>query len=1167
MDLNEKQLQALDLDRHISLTAGAGTGKTRVLVERYLRALREGRAGISGILALTFTEKAAAEMKIRLRRSFAEIIAAARPGDEARAWEEQLEQFRNPCISTFHSLCSSLLREFPIEAGVDPSFEVLDEAGAALLRAECLDTFIERKDRAADPDLAALSRLWNRRQVANTLQSLLGRRHAALSWAARAGAMSPEQMEAHIQTLAREFADGMGTAGRCRDLLQRLEAFHCSDPTDKLYGTAEAVRAALEDTAHGGSLDLEPLLAVNLQIGSSKKWDDIKGVKAVLGECRDLARELAAFQFTAKDRIAARAAISLARLFTGYMEEYARRKGAGALLDFDDLEQCALDLLEGNEAIRRALRDRFRYILIDEFQDTNDIQWRILRLLAADESSGSLSSNTFVVGDEKQSIYAFRGANVAVFDRARTDIVQSNRGGGRIEMDICYRSREGLIRFFNTIFPHVFAAAPDDGGETQIEYFPIECRREDHGGDAAVEFLVSEDPAQEESEGEPVDDAAAVARRIRMLAREGYAYRDIAVLFAARTKLDDYKEALRDEGVPFRTVGGFGFFECREVLDLLGIVNFLAHPGDNLNLLTALRSLPVGLSDEDLLALSHEPGSCLWRRLEGAAGNPALPGAERIAAAHALLHRWLGAAGRAPLGDLLRGICRDTGLAGALAATEHPAQARLNVEKLISMARDYESREDAGVHGFAAWLETQIASGVREPEAAVAADGQDAVQLMTIHASKGLEFRAVIIPQTGGKTRQGASESLLLGETRPGVFEAGFTVPDPDADFESNSSAIRNMIKSVLRRRERDEFKRLLYVACTRARDKLVLAGVRRAALDAMGAPNGKAPARWDEITAAALAAAGMPDPEAAGVAVFSQNDLEAGRTERPEQTPLHAQRKTRALLDRKPATGTSERLRWLAPLERDALEPMPFSVREIVSFAQSPDEYLRSHVLGVPPDWDFGAPAGAGAGMSPLTRGSVVHKAFELLPQIPPGKEWEAIETILTNHGVHDPEARRAFTDHYAPLVSRFRATPEGRAAAGPDALREMPFMIRIGRWRVRGVIDALFLDGASCRIVDYKTDRISKNQVLDKTMSYRLQLELYALAALQSAPGAERVLASLYFVEPDAFGAEVLVERGDAPEIMGRVAAMLEEMHALHLACEQGGRSPGAAERRENA
>ncbi|MFA6049566.1 MAG: UvrD-helicase domain-containing protein, partial [Candidatus Micrarchaeia archaeon] len=505
MELNENQKLALATDRHIAVTAGAGTGKTRVLVQRYADIVRSGGADIDNALALTFTEKAAAEMKNRVREELHKGLLAANGEKELRRAEQLFESFRDPHISTFHSFCAAALREFPIEAGVDPAFTILDEPRAAAGVEQALHDFLDEKNTAGDPDLRALAALWDRAAIAEKLRALNASRFPGRRWAERVARLSADQIENNYHELADKWMLAGGGRGAVQNLFDRLRACACHDDGDILAPAYYDALRFLQQLLDGADADFDSMAKITARGGKKDSWDDVKVIRSLLPEARALAAKLAAFRFGAKDAAAAQFARALARLHLAFLDRCEQSRGRGAALDFDDLEIKMLQLLEGAPAARLALRKRFRYVLIDEFQDTNDIQWEIIRKIAVDEK-GRIACNMFIVGDEKQSIYAFRGANVAVFDRARAAMDACNQaeglGAGRVPLDVCYRSHPALIRFFNTVFAGIFSAAPAEDFLTKIDYFNIEAGRGDNETDNGprVEFLLPRESAGRDPE-------------------------------------------------------------------------------------------------------------------------------------------------------------------------------------------------------------------------------------------------------------------------------------------------------------------------------------------------------------------------------------------------------------------------------------------------------------------------------------------------------------------------------------------------------------------------------------------------------------------------------------------------------------------------------------------
>lgn len=1183
--LNPSQLAALDAGRHISLTAGAGTGKTSVLVHRYLGIIEQGRAGVSGILALTFTEKAAAEMKIRVRRAIDDKISDAASKEQLLDWEKVLEDFREPRISTFHALCASMLREFPVRAGVDPAFKVLDESETRPLVEGTLDTFIEKKAAAGDERLSALASIWGRARIKGILSDLISARMFAAAWAEKYARMPAGEAVEHMKSVVDAWMAARIDRTVLGGFLNELQSIQCRDKNDLLAEHYFNALRTLDAVVNHNSNGLSPLLGILLRGGKSASWSDVKKVKAVLGACRDYTQSIGDIAFTAKDERAAAAACALSSLFIELLVSYRAAKGNGVLLDFDDLEEKTLFLLDSSPEVRAALNRRFKYVLVDEFQDTNEVQWSIIGKLAAPADGGRFSSNVFIVGDEKQSIYAFRGADVTIFDKARKTIDEANSNpGGRMELDTCYRSHPALLRFFNGIFPHIFRGAQTAEKESQISYTRLKTERRDEGpheeprieilklregklADAGTDSVVSEDAEPSSGGGE----AEMVALRIRHLAQQGIEisvkgeeasrklrYGDVAVLFRSRTRLDLYKEALKAQGIRFNILGGLGFYSCREVLDLINIIEMLAHPCNDISLAGVLRSPYVCISDEDLLAISMKTGKFFNEKLAAAAVDTSMPGRVRISTAYKRIEKWKGAAGRIRIGELLRRICADSGIFGIIAADPFPAQERLNIEKLIDMADRFERSGYCSISSFSDYLNEAIGLAAREAEAVAPGEDLDAVKLMTIHAAKGLEFPVVVIPGMSIKYSYGADESIYIGDIGAGEIEAGFTAPDPDNENSHKASALRGIIGAIRRKKTDEEYKRLFYVACTRARERLIFAGVRAELLSGKDEePSVKTEQRWDSMLAAALRSAGELEHPEDNIAIFDETEIITEcKPAKKASMGSFTETAEKILAAMGDSSSADDKMKYLAPLPRDAEDGMSFSVTEVVSFLNDKESYIMNYVMGVPAEWNkpvHGTSSAASKNaIDPMARGTIVHRVFEEYTSDEHETGEKLFARILNEAAVTGEASIKEFTAHYLPKLAAFAESDTGRAISSAEVYRELETTVLIGRWILTGAIDLAYKRDGEWRIIDYKTDRITASEIPEKAAYYKLQLQMYALALMKIIPGIERVSASIFYVEPGEMGETLIVKNDQTNEIEKYLTETFEEMESLHMGAE---------------
>ncbi len=848
MSFTDQQRKAIEtLDKNLIVVAGAGSGKTRVLVERFLYLLQVDESlPLNALVAITFTREAALEMRNRVRKSLEERM---QEGDNTARWSSLLAQMDSARIDTIHGLCATILRANAPEAGIDPRFEVLEPIEAATLLHDAIDEVLHQITEV-DFDLAQLFTEYDLRAVREVLSDpeLLSAPLAEL----------PDAPEALVEQWRNEWREMFEQERRLllnSDIV--LAALDWEPPVawprgDKLMACFEAIDARWDDFALGEPSESQAAAeaineAINLRGGSAKNW----GGKEELAEAKDILRTIrdALKQFLARvpappgdmDLHAAQQVLRWQRLLLWVRQRYAQAKRQGGYLDFNDLEEGTATLLQNDAAVRQRYQQaEFRHVLVDEFQDTNARQWQIVKALTGLVDSASL----FVVGDQKQSIYGFRGADVSVFEQVQAEITAENRGEALL-LSRSFRSHPGLIETFNRLFREVLVRdefSPVAPYEIAFDQ-DMDAHREPLPDDTATHY----DPVEVvllRNVQEHLDDkvnaderrlweAQFIAERLRQLYENSalihdketdsyrpFDYGDAAVLFQSTTHINTYEDVFKVLGIPFVTVAGRGYYNRQEVWDMLNLLRALHNPADDLSLAAALRSPLFGFSDEMLLALRMPQGNeqrALWEALQ----QPELPYLDAAQSALvrrayrvlADLHR---VAGRVTIADLLRQALARTGYPAALTGLAGGTRLRRNIEKLVEIA------EDSGkvtLGDFAAYLEDLTAREVREGEATLEAAG--AVRLMTVHASKGLEFPVVVLADAGWERHSRGGAPVVYDAEKQQI---ACKVYDPvEARLVPSFSYHRAERLKTLR--EEAERKRLLYVAATRARDCLIISG------------------------------------------------------------------------------------------------------------------------------------------------------------------------------------------------------------------------------------------------------------------------------------------------------------------------------------------------------
>lgn len=835
--------RAVDPRSNVVLEASAGTGKTRVLVDRYVNLLGAG-VEPEHILAITFTRKAASEMRERILERLRD---RSRLSDLDRArWRDLQGRSGSIAISTIDAFCLALLREFPLEADVDPGFELADDTEVPRLIEESLDQALRicRSIAGKDDDVELVFAQLGERRLRAGLAMLLDRRLVAPQTLRRYLAKGPRDVTSSVacQEAAARLRDALG--GVQGGLASFLTNGPVRRPQFKMLG--DDIRSLVHD---GDRLELgtreeqaifrallDRLRAYFLTQDGRPRGERFGGTGFLAGDCateaawkrhRVLAATLAPQVADAIRGFRRDLNVVLSRgvwrIFAVALAQYQRTLEARARLDFAGVLERAVQLLKDLDEFalsRFRIETRYRHVLVDEFQDTSRAQWELVAQLVRGWSEGQgaaadlLSPSIFVVGDRKQSIYAFRDAESALLDEASAFIAGLRREGDpRRAITVSFRAVPPILAFANDLFDAVEKAPGRTDGfrYTDTDRFP--------GGDALPPpALDSQEPALGIVVGETATAAAArVAGAVcRLIGQAKVRDRssgerrrvqpaDIAILFRSRDSHREFEKALERKGVLTYVYKGLGFFEADEVQDAVALVRYLADPSSNLRAAAFLRSRIVRLSDPALAKLAPDiAASLLGPELPAAVASFGPEDLMVFSRLHGRLPAWRSWVDRLTPSELLSAVLAETAYGYELRGLRH-AQARENLKKLRRMVRRFQNRGYATLGRVADYLD-RLALG---DESNAAIDAREAVSLMTVHAAKGLEFPVVFVVNMGRGT----------GTRRPPIRVSIGPSGDPSvavADYQSEADE-----DSLAR--EREETKRLLYVAVTRARDRLYL--------------------------------------------------------------------------------------------------------------------------------------------------------------------------------------------------------------------------------------------------------------------------------------------------------------------------------------------------------
>ncbi len=1006
--LNDEQAAAtVDRDRPLLLEASAGAGKTMVLVERFVRDVLEGGTdGVpldcSEILAITFTRKAAAELRRKIRTRF---VALARDNDRARAAVGQLD---GASISTIDSFCSTLVRRHALLIGFDPAFALIDE--------------IELGDYRRRAFYAAADRL-----------------------------------------------SGGSEADRALDLFAAEGFDRLIEATSDVY---EQLRSA------GQAQPRLPAVAVADDPG---RWVEL-----------------------------------LDQLLLFFGEQYSALKRAGGGCDFADVVFAARDLLVQHPSVAGSYRERFKRVLIDEFQDTNRLQVELFEALAV--------PSQFQVGDPLQSIYGFRSADLGVFIETAERL---DKQGQKLRLTENYRSRPEILSVIN-------AGLCDVHAPSGIEWAQITGGNSDHAAGTLplVELLFTDEAAWEDGDLGPAEaEARLVASRIKQLLDDREATSgEIVILMETRSRMGVFRAELERLGIDAVADGGEDWWHRIELVDLLAQLRLLANRADEQALLGALRSPFCGLSLDGLALIGAEKlrvgTATLWQIFELACGAEvdsasrlsALgePDRELLRSYRSLLAGWELAAERLGVGAMLDRVVEESGYASILLSGSDGTQRLANLRKLLAVAHNFERLHGSGLRQFVAWAQEASIARSNEIDAPVGrevaaddetdSDPSGPVRLMTIHSAKGLQYPVVVVPALGAGVK-GDSPMIRVAGNRVAcsLYCAG-------AEGKKGQIGPFDALKQEANLEAHCERRRKIHVAVTRPQRRLILSGC------------GKPDASWnvDDTGSAAcliwmvpgLLGAGAADILAGGGDHLIEVEGEHGSGQlklvisRPDRA---AELFADAVAVEPPGPLVSATPIVPEPAHLTVSSPPTISYSLLARVAQCPYRWYLENVVGLPQRTDDGFSDGS---LGARARGTLAHLLLEQL-EFRPGEAVPTDDRIIAVAATVDgADSDDDSVKDQRTMLAGFVGGKIWQELAGADEVeRESSFALEIVQGDrslpvLIGTVDALaeFPDGRIL-VVDYKTDRVTEQDDLTAKVEdrYRLQRDAYALAALRR--GAKQV------------------------------------------------------------
>lgn len=1071
MKYTEQQKKAIEtIDRNVCVSAGAGTGKTYVLVQRFIYLLQHTNAEVNEIAAITFTEKAAKEMRDRLRSACNQLMTK-----NPAVWQKHKQNLEHSRIGTIHGFCARILRENAFLADIDPRFRVLDEAESFTLLNKIVTKNIIKYLEANDKDIAFLLSAYGMRKLKLMLVELVNNRIDVNSCMTVFSHKNDTDICASWRSIQEQLQNEIWN-----DLIILPEWQNAFTLLRHYHGYNELCPLEQRRKSIISSKDLLLIYENCTKTGYKKKdWDEssLTAILKAISILRSLITPYIKYYNKTNDELDLETVHTNRRIlnvFSKIKESYQDFKKHEGLVDFNDLIIFSKQLLQNNLSIRKYYQESIKYLLVDEYQDTDSHQQEIIFHLACNPNKSNVLADNklFIVGDQKQSIYRFRGADVSVFTHTKKLI---DKIGLNIDLNTSWRSKPEHLLFFN----HFFGNLMQGKNDFQAQYSPLVSQRYIPASgptEAApqIDFIWVKNSDKVSADESRKLEAILIARRIKQIVtnenlvfdtdtKKGIEnarkteYGDIAILFRAMTNVGIYEQELRKHEIPYYIVSGSGFYGRQEIKDILNYLSVIDNTYNNIALAGVLRSPLVGIKDSTLFSLrkSNQP---LWQTIQETDRNCNLPEETiyKLSCFRKDLTELRQIKNTVSTAQLIQKICRRTGYTAFLLAQYLGKQKAANVDKLINSARKFAQKGMFTLSDFIKYINEFVVNDVREGEAAISAEESNVVKLMSIHKAKGLEFPVVVIPDISRRQVKDWGP-LLYDRNLPGL---GIKIKDENGQLQTTT--IRNWITYLTDKKNLAESKRLLYVAFTRVRDYLIVSGN----------PSMNNSQSWMDWI---LQHYNLDKPESRshklipGVNVRITTDppkaIKIG-SKIPLIKKYHQEIKNLQPLPCANNAALIKRIeKQLQPITQYTNQKDFYSATDLSSHDQASQEITKRIQID----------------KNTITASELGTKTHEFLEQ------WDFDPKSIPQD--INPDMKRFITNLLQNPIYKEITTAK-------QVINELPLTFTIKDKIFDGIIDKFYCDQSNAwTILDYKTDKITASEVTKRAAQYELQLGIYAL------------------------------------------------------------------------